>query len=225
MNLVNIDRLSDAEIKYIAKQENLEGYEDLSREELIEALEEIYDEGDVKPANEHNTAKFLKTIVNTDSDVLQFPGVEPLPKNYNVTEIHCILRDYNWAYCFWSISELDMKKLESEGPFRLGLKAYVTDSSEKPYLIDITKNDSSWSIELPWPGKGYYLKLIAQFSGKERILAQSETVISPDPYFQKHSTELRNPDTWDVLVSPLLSNGGETVCTITEEIIKNVRSL
>ncbi|MCF0238745.1 MAG: DUF4912 domain-containing protein, partial [Sphaerochaetaceae bacterium] len=44
MVLINIDTLSDSELRYIAQQENLEDWETLSRENLIEELTEIYEE-------------------------------------------------------------------------------------------------------------------------------------------------------------------------------------
>lgn len=223
MVLINIDRLSDSELKYIAEQEELDNYASLSREEIIEALEEIYEDETVSSEKPEN-AKFIKTLTATESDVSQLPGVTPLPKNYNNTEIHCILRDSNWAYAFWGVSEAQKDKLAEGGPYRLVVKVCLAKSPEKSYDIEISHDDTSWTIELPIAGEQYYLQLNAKYeNGHEVNIAKSETITSPISYFSTHANELLNPDTWSLLVSPLVSNGGETVTSLTAEIINNAR--
>ena len=44
MVLINIGSLSENELRNIASQEDLEDWETLSRDELIDALEDLYDE-------------------------------------------------------------------------------------------------------------------------------------------------------------------------------------
>lgn len=222
MVLINIDRLSDSELKYIAEQEELDNYASLSRDEIIDALEEIYEDESVSSEKPEN-AKFIKTLTNTESDVSQLPGVTPLPKNYNQTEIHCILRDSNWAYAFWGINESEKAKLEEDGNYKLVVKVCVVDAADKSYEIEININDASWTIELPWPGEKYYLQLIARFANNEKVIAKSETITSPISYFSTHKHELLNPDTWDVLVTPLLSKSGDTVSSDAGDIIGSTR--
>lgn len=52
MVLINLDLLSDAELRYIARQEGFSDWETLDREDLTEQLQEKYeeeDEGDNRP--------------------------------------------------------------------------------------------------------------------------------------------------------------------------------
>ena len=46
MVLINIDSLSLNELAYIAQIEDIQGYEDMSRDELIDELKELYEEED-----------------------------------------------------------------------------------------------------------------------------------------------------------------------------------
>ena len=117
MVLINIESLSDNELRIIAQQEELEDWDSLTRQELIDELQDLYDE-DIDRTNDivSSSRKFVNTLTDVQTDnVLSLPGVEALPDQYNETSIHLIMKDFNWAYVFWSLSVQQMKELEESG--------------------------------------------------------------------------------------------------------------
>ena len=170
MVLINIGSLSENELRNIASQEDLEDWETLSRDELIEALEDLYDE-DENSLNEEHSGSSRKKFVNTLTDVqlandLSLPGTEPLPESYNETSIHMILKDMNWAYVFWSLSS----QLETEfedGGAELVLRnvRFDVDGNEvASYDIEISPSDDNWTVELPHLGYSYQVSSTSAFA-------------------------------------------------------------
>ena len=214
MVLINIDTLSDAELRYIAQQEELEDWESLSREELIDELESIYDETDDVQSNQSGSSKrkFIKTLTDVDSDnVLKLPGVENLPDHYNETSIHLIMRDFNWAYAFWSLSAQQISELEESGAsLILRTKRFNAEGEERAaYDIDITCNDSSWTIELPHMGYRYQAFLIAVKDGVQSVICQSNSISTTKSWFSQHPEVLCEDVTFRTMFSSLITKGGE----------------
>ena len=116
MVLINIESLSDNELRIIAQQEELEDWDSLSRQELIDELQDLYDEDNERTLDSDagsSRRKFVNTLTDVQLDnVLSLPGVEALPDQYNETCIHLIMKDFNWAYVFWSLSAQQLKELE-----------------------------------------------------------------------------------------------------------------
>lgn len=215
MVLINIDNLSDAELRYIGQQEELDDWENLSREELIDALEELYeDEVAVTaiPSASSTGHRFVKTLTDVESDNdLSLPGVEPLPEVYNETAIHFILKDANWAYAFWSISSQEEKEIEESGSSLVirTIGKDVASSTKSEYEIDITLDDHKWNIELPWPGYEYIVQLVCRGAdGSDKILCESESIKTIRSWFSMHKEELLIEDTFNKHFAPLVSKGG-----------------
>lgn len=207
MVLINIENLSDTELGYIAKQEQIDDWEKLDREELIYAIRDIYDEENkINPAGS-DCYKFIKGITDINSDFLQLPGVDPLPEAYNETSVHLVLRDYNWAFAFWSISINTTKKLEESGS---ALKLRLESSSDS-YEIEISLTDSTWNIELPWKEETYRLLLISTTDGKDSVIAKSNEIKLSSIYLSNHSEELKNESAYKVLVQPMISKEGAVI--------------
>lgn len=217
MVLINIDTLSDAELRCIAQQEDVEDWEDLSREELIDSIEEIYEDGNrLEPTHPSYTGhRYVKTLTNVDCQgAFGLPGVEELPDSYNETSIHFIMKDANWAYAFWSLSPQDAALLEEQGE-SLAIRATVLakgDMPEASFDIDVLGSDMDWSFELPWPGREYKAFLIAKGgSDKEHVLAESNVVCVEESWLSLHPEVLMDRDRFDVLVSSLVTKGGEVI--------------
>lgn len=223
MVLINIDALSDAEIRYIAQQEELENYESLSREELIEELEELY--GDDIHEKEKSGPKFVQTILSTSSDVLGLPGISDLPTNFSNSNIHFTAVDFNWAYAFWNIAPLKQSELEDQNASLL-IRVTAQDSERtEAYDIAVNKSDTNWSIELPWDGMNYYLSLIAKFNnGNEEIICQSNKIYRERPYLSVHKEVLSDSDTYKLLVSSMVSKEGTLIdCSAVQRILSEVQ--
>ncbi len=58
MVLINLDLLSDAELRYIARQEGFSDWETLDREDLTEQLQEKYEEEDEGGQPSRDTIRF-----------------------------------------------------------------------------------------------------------------------------------------------------------------------
>lgn len=104
MVLVDIDTLSEAELRDIAQRLDVEDWDSLSREDLIEAIEDNYDDEDVPERISGASSgghKYVKVLSKMEHEGgFGAPGVEDLPETYNETSIYLILKDANWAYVF-----------------------------------------------------------------------------------------------------------------------------
>lgn len=218
MVLINIDTLSDSELRCIAQQEGVEDWEDLSREDLIDSIEEIYeDENRFEPNHSSYTGhRYVKTLVNVDRQgSFGLPGVEELPPAYNETCIHAIAKDANWAYVFWSLSPQDQTLMEESG-CTLSLRTIVLAKDDRPetsFDIDVLGSDMEWSLELPWSGRQYKAVLVKKnpSSGHESILAESRIVSVEECWLSRNPEALKERSRFNVLVTPLVTKGGELI--------------
>ncbi len=214
MVLINIGSLSDNELRNIASQEDLEDWETLSREELIDSLEELYD-GDDTTLGDVQSGSSRRKFVNTLTDVqsgndLSLPGTEPLPDSYNETSIHLVMKDMNWAYVFWSLSSQQLSELE-DGRSNLVLRNLRLNGEGEEvasYDIEVTPEDDNWTIELPYMGYTYQVCLILQSGGEEKVLCRSTTLSIPKSWLSCHPLELRDDVTFRTLFSSLVKKGG-----------------
>lgn len=225
MVLINIDQLSDSELKYIAQQEDLENWDSLSREELIEALEELYDDDSTVLSAIDTKKKFVKSLTDVNSDVLSLPGVEPLPKSFNENEIHFIISDPSWAYVFWGFDTITRKRIE-ETNASIIIKVTVLKDDIHPmesYEIEVGKDDDNWNIELPWPGRVYKMSLIVRTDSDDEI-AFSEYETTPVRWIDNNYSVLKDRNQFELLASSLISKDGSCVpCRDVIKILNNIR--
>ncbi len=211
MVLINIDRLSDSELKYIAQQEEIDNWQNLSREELIEAIEEIYDAD--RTVSDINAAKYVNSISDAGSDVLQFPGVRPLPQSFSESFIHMVQRDSCWALAFWNIGENLRNRIESLNA-QLVIKTCALsnkDKIEESYEIEVGMHDTEWTVEMPWRYKNYKLQLIARTVTRDEIICESGTVYCAGCYVADHPELLKKEDSFKLLISPLIAKDGSVL--------------
>ena len=84
MILVNIESLSLSELRNIAEQEGISDSDVMDRDELVEALQEKYEEEDDAPDSDTNT-RYLSGITDfrgMGNYVEGLPGVVDLPDDY-----------------------------------------------------------------------------------------------------------------------------------------------
>ncbi len=214
MVLINIESLSDNELRNIAKQEDLEDWDTLSREELIEELEDFYDEDDGTLPEIHSGSsrrKFVNTLTDVQSDnVLSLPGTEPLPESYNETSIHMILKDMDWAYVFWSLSTQQLAEIEETGANLVLRTIRSTESGEEvaSYDIDVSISDDNWTVELPHKGYNYQACLIMVNGSEQKTLCRSTVIATKKSWISSHPMELRDDVTFRTLLSSLVLKGG-----------------
>ncbi|MGD1821201.1 MAG: DUF4912 domain-containing protein [Pleomorphochaeta sp.] len=234
MILVDIDNLSIQELKYLAKQEGIEDYESLEKEDLIDELNDIYDivDGTIQLSDRlQNTSG--KRYVNSLTDITNnkefedLPGVEELTELYMETSIHFMLSDLSWGFAYWSISPLTKAKLlEEDDTYLQNVFLRVTSTNNESgettfYDIYVDKDDTCWSINLAELGCTYQVSLCVKNDADIIIaLAQSLAVTVPMPYWFKHTEELeKNPVLFNSSFSSIITRQGEYKDTL---VVKSV---
>ena len=217
MVLINIESLSDNELRIIAEQEELEDWDSLSRQELIDELQDLYDEDNERTLDRNSGSsrrKFVNTLTDVQSDnVLSLPGVESLPEQYNETSIHMIMKDFNWAYVFWSLSSQQLAELEEGGCNLILRNTRLNEAGgeEAVYDIDVSLSDNSWTVELPYVGYTYMVSLVCVCKGKETVICQSTSLKTEKSWLTSHPEELGDDVTFRTIFSSLIRKGGEVI--------------
>jgi hypothetical protein len=234
MILVDIGNLSFQELKYLAKQEGIEDYDSLSKDDLIDELSDIFDivDGTIQLNNRlQNTSgqRYVNALSDssTTRDVQDLPGVEELTELYMETSIHFMLSDLSWGFAYWSISPLSKAKLlEEDETFLSNVFLRVTSTNNETqettyYDISVDKDDTCWSINLAELGCTYQVSLCVQNNvGIIVALAQSIAISVPLPYWFKHSQELeKNPVLFNSSFSSIITKQGEYKDTL---VVKSV---
>ncbi len=230
MVLINLGALSDSELRYIAQQEGFGDWEDADREDLIERLQEKYEDED-NPVPETKgagtTRRYLTSLTDfgmeaSSSDEL--PGAEKLPEDYNSTSIHLLIRDPQWAYVYWSVAPATREVLDDKNGCGLFLRVRLQqEGSEIPvdFDIEVGLNDSEWNINLN-DSSGVYSILLCyrQADGTIQQLATSGSVAMYRPYWADHYAEIgAEADLFNIYFSSLVTRSGEPV---DNQIIRNI---
>lgn len=224
MVLLNLETLTDSELQSIASQEDIDDWESLSREELIEEIESIYeDAGDLETSGTLKQ-KYLNTLNPGNTDFGRLPGVSDIPKHYNKTYINLTQKDDSWVYVFWNLSENEYKQVEDVEGISFVIRAVAlaeNGKSELSYDIGITIHDKCWTVEMPWPGRTYVAKLVKiNEDGSEEIVCTSNTVYRPISWLSTHRSAIEDPKGYTLLVKPLISRDGVPVnCNVVNNII------
>lgn len=232
MVLIKMEKLAISELRNIAQCEEIDDYENLSRDELIQALTEKYEDEDdnYAPEEERGDSHNLRYLAGiTDyrgiSDLLdELPGVEELPESYPETTIHLLNKNNNWGFAFWSISNLDKEKMD-EANAKPVLFVSIKDKTGKveEYDIPIKASDSEWNIGLSVLGGTCTAYLVSvDPNGKREVLASSNTIQHTDSYWMHHSDEMRQNDSlFKVYLSLLTTKDGDLINNpLVEDIVK-----
>ena len=224
MLLINLEEFTDSELRQFALQEEIDDWSTLSRKELIEEIENAYEEKRNTVRSETFSHRFPDTHIADIDDSVKLPGVKPIPKHYNKTFIHLTQKDASWAYVFWNLSEKQYRETEEKNTKYFILRTIALKDKNNPqshYDISITIHDKCWTVELPWPGRSYRMQLITKTSDKEeQILCQSNTVTREATWLNTDSQADFTPEQYEVLVKPLISRDGITVnCREVRNII------
>lgn len=220
----NIESLSLSELRYIAHKQGVDDAQVLDREELMEAIQDFYeemDDGSDPDSSSYSPStqqRFMNTLVEYDSGdwVGPLPGVQRLPEGYTETRIHIMLKDPYWAHAYWSVCPADILRLEQADAASFFLRVNMHPSSASDgdsFDIDVKKNDTSWNVNLPQRGRTYSVSLhYRDGSGNEAMLCQSTSVTTPTCHWLDRPDALGQDDTrFQLLFSALVSKGGVMV--------------
>lgn len=217
MVLIQLDSLTLGELRLIAEQEQISGYENLDRKALIEELEELYE--DINPTNDALIGDVRKRYVNGLTDYRgcgcfpqALPGVESLPETYPETSITVLVKNASWLYCFWSISLFDREHLlQSHASYDLHLVIHIEKNGKKEvFSVPVSDSDDEWNVSVPNNGGECIVMLVAVFpDGNESVIAKSNPVELVECYFLEHVDEIKkNDELFKVYLSLLTSKNG-----------------
>ena len=231
MILVNLEQLSTDELRNLSEQEKIEGFEELSREELIQELSEKYeeeytayglDEDKKSDLNIKYVSSFTDYTDNSENST-QLPGVEDLPDHYEETSIHLLSKNSDWGYAFWSISTLDQEKIdEKKGVPLLLVTLTRKDGDKQCYDIPISDEDDEWNIGFSYESKSIIVSLCVDYpDGSRDTLAQSKPLEMSSSYWIDHKDKMRENDSlFKVYLSLITTKTGEIINnSIVKEII------
>ncbi len=176
-----LESLTNDELKKLADDYGLDIPSNLNRNftigELLEYAQEL--ETSTLADRELNYVEYDESEEQEDSEL-------SLPKSYNETKIHALLRDPAWVYAFWDISEADLQSFASNEDFlNLCLHVAFFDSEESMDQSDsidikISLEDRNQYILLSSAKKHFILSLEACYRGKPTILlAKSKRISVP----------------------------------------------
>lgn len=231
MILVNLEQLSTDELRNLSEQEKIEGFEELSREELIQELSEKYEEEyaeyglDEDKKSDLNIKYFSSFTDYTDNseNITQLPGVEDLPDHYEETSIHLLSKNSDWGYAFWSISTLDQEKIDEKKGVPLLLVTLTRKDGEKEcYDIPISEEDDEWNIGFSYESKSIIVSLCVDYpDGSRDTLAQSKPLEMCSSYWIDNKGKMKENDSlFKIYLSLITTKTGEIINnSIVKEII------
>ncbi len=220
----NFEALSIIELQYIARRQGIDDSGSMDRDDILEALQEIYEENDNaisldgSPYAPSSQRRFMNTLVEHNSEewIGDLPGVEKLPEGYSETSIHLMIKDPYWAHAYWSVCTSELQKLEqSDDPYQFFIRVTMHESTlgaqdGDRYDITVNKTDTNWNVNLPIQGRSYAVSLhYMNASGKEERLCSSSIISSPKCYWLDHPDELnKNESRFNLLFSSLTTRAG-----------------
>ncbi len=175
-----LESLTNDELKKLADDYGLDIPSNLNRNFIIGELLEYAQELETTTQAD----KELNYIEFDEARNEEEEGEFSLPKSYNETKIHAILRDPAWVYAFWDISEADLQSFANNENFlNLSLHVAFFDNEESINQVDsidlkVSLEDRNQYILLSSPKKQFILSLEACYSGKPTILLAKTKRIS-----------------------------------------------
>lgn len=167
-----LEKLSFSELSRLADNYGIDVPENLDRRFLIAELLEISEE------NEEISDDMI--VSSADNENKEFV----LPKNYNETQINCVLRNPVWLFVFWNMSESDSLMLKKLGNYNLMLRicSYANNFDEVPeeaFEIQTVEQAQEQYVLLPANKKYIKVELVYTTENKGKVLAFSNMITIP----------------------------------------------
>jgi hypothetical protein len=216
MTRERISKLSEQDLVKLAEKLSLDIYEEfdlpvsadhsviagLRREiedqifDILEENRQERQESDSHPVNYHqkhflSIEEFFGYPIEDETSFFTFPD------QYNVTRIMLMLRDPEWAYAYWDISNQDRSRITAEPgfvSFSVVLREVPreegasptgrapADGSREPVemRIPVQADDHSWYVNIPRRDRNYCAELAAEYRDRTEILAKSGLSAFPE---------------------------------------------
>lgn len=117
INRTHLETLSFSDLVKLADDFGVDVPDNLDRRFLIAELLELEEESE-------KTDNSMKISSENTNDA------GSLPKNYNETQVSCVLRNPAWLFVFWNINESDKMMLEKLQDYEIKLRVCILKSKE-----------------------------------------------------------------------------------------------
>jgi uncharacterized protein len=188
---VNVERLSGLSVDALyalADKMALDLPPELDRVFIIEALLEAFEEDNEDRKALGDAAVHIEEKKYSGSELdeidASIDAAPCLECRYNETVIHVIVKDPEWAFVFWDISddEFDFLK-EADGFSCLFLRVIKEPGFDgkgtASFDVVVGNDDDHWYLFLPEEDQSYRIDLYARFGTKSRLLTHSDVIRTP----------------------------------------------
>lgn len=168
-----LETLSFSDLSVLADRFGIDVPQDLDRRFLIAELLEINEE-----LNQDQDEMVVSP--NSDSEEKEFK----LPKNYNETQVSCVLANPAWLFVFWNLGESDLHMLKKLGSYSLKLRVCSLESPKDPvpeeaFEVQTVTESQEQFILLPTGKKYIRIELVYVTATTGKVLAFSPVVSIP----------------------------------------------
>ena len=168
-----LESLSFSDLSNLADKYGIDVPENLDRRFLIAEILEIVEEFN----DEREDMQVSSEVSETEEFVL--------PKNYNESQVSCVLRNPAWLFVFWNISESDVQKVKtSGGSLKLRISSLSDSDTEEANVLEFfevncSQNSQEQYVLLPQGVKNIRVDLVSSVSGDSNIIAISPVIFIP----------------------------------------------
>jgi len=192
MTKERLQGLSFASLLDIAAKESITVPDGTDKNSLIELIQEAMEEDRTEREQSNNSAMRVKEkkydVVRDEELETEEEDEFPLPESYNETRIIALLRDPLWAFAYWDLKDSEVEAYLDSTEFH-GLSLRVCEVAPGApagnedivdyFEIPVKSTDSSWYINLPSPGRSYFIELRCREGENDHLLCRSNTFHSP----------------------------------------------
>ena len=175
INRAYLEKLSFSDLSKLADDFGVDVPEDLNRRFLIAELLEL--------AEEAKSSDDESMIISAEDG--EAPAAK-LPKNYNETQISCILRNPAWAFVFWNINDTDSAMIKSLTNCNLMIRVCVLSAPDKlqpeeAFEINASTDTQEQYVLLPAGSNYIRVELVYVAGNTGKVLAFTPVIEIPSP--------------------------------------------
>ncbi len=169
-NRAQLETLSFSDLTNLADDFGIDVPENLDRRFLIAELLELAEESEKIDD---------MTISSENKD-----GIQPLPKNYNETQIACVLRNPAWIFVYWNINDSDHLMLKNLHNYELKIRVCSLQNEDdtvpfEAYEIQASREPQEQNVLLPAGIKYVKVELVYTTATSGKVLAISPVITIP----------------------------------------------
>jgi uncharacterized protein len=205
--VVNVERLNGLSVDALYALSDklaLDLPPELDRVFVMEALLEAFEEDNEERRSLGDAAVHIEEKKYSGSELdeidASLDAAPCLESRYNETVIHVIVKDPEWAFVFWDISDDEFDGLKGADGFSCLFLRVIKDpgfdgKGSASFDVVIGDDDDHWYLFLPEEDKPYRIDLYARFGARSRLLTHSAIVRTPRALVANSFSELESSAT------------------------------